>query len=205
MNPPIFVSVSTAPNVPGHVCREVIRYDDFVARLMKPDTDPMTALHIGVGIAGEVFELDSPFSKWAWSGGMEAEHLVEEFGDVEWYLQAAQNFYGVTNVDAFVAVDRLVSVTAIEAGWETLMANTGKLVDCIKREYVYGKPREIKLVLQALHAIRSSLDFFYSVMMPAISREHVLQCNALKLEIRYAKLVYSDQAAIARADKPAGE
>ena len=86
MNPSIFVSVSTEPGV-SSAPRENIRYDIFVQKLLKPLPENLNALHIAVGLAGEFLEyLDAD----------EEENLIEELGDIEFYLQAIHNHYGTT-------------------------------------------------------------------------------------------------------------
>ena len=87
MNPSTFVSVSTEPGV-SSAPRENIRYDIFVSKLLKPLPEFFSALHIAVGLAGELGELFE-------TGADE----LEEFGDYEFYLQAAYNHYQLTHND----------------------------------------------------------------------------------------------------------
>ncbi len=204
MNPPIFVNVSTAPGVPDHTHREVIRYDDFVRKLMKMGTPEFNGLHLGIGVASEVFELHEPLDAWFFKGEEISTHLIEEFGDVEFYMQAAQNHYALNDVDyAILPAQEPYNFKSVDELLCFLFKAAGDFVDVIKKEYIYGKPREIKKVILALMHLRLTLDNLYERM--DTNRAHVLQCNALKLETRYAGLMYSDQAAIARADKSAGE
>ena len=207
MNPSYFVNVSQSE--PGLVnpARHSVRYDDFVNKLLKPDSIKMTALHIGLGIAGEALEfveaLDSWYNNWSAKPDPEAiTHLIEELGDLEFYMQAAQTFYGVTDVDAreHATVTVNSAQPIITTTYLGILAESGNLSDLIKKEFIYGKPREIKLILTAMYRLRSHLLGMYHAM--STERAHVLQCNALKLETRYAGLVYSAEAAIARADKP---
>ena len=131
MNPSIFVSVSTEPDIMGAE-RVTIRYDEFVQKLIKKLPEALHACHIAMGISGEAGELtDAIKREYIYNKPRDCENVIEELGDLEFYLQAAYTHYGLT-------------------------------------------------------------------------RAEVLQANALKLEKRYAGLYYSDDAAIARADKSSG-
>jgi NTP pyrophosphatase (non-canonical NTP hydrolase) len=75
----------------------------------------------------------------------------------------------------------------------------GKLSDAIKKHAIYGKEPDIKNIIEEL----GDLEFFMQDIRTkyGISRSITLQANADKLCDRYKGLVYSDEAAIARADK----
>jgi len=181
MNPPIFVSVSTEPGI-SSAERETIRYDQFVAKLLKQLPEPLNACHIAMGIAGELgelFEVDA--------------NEIEESGDLEFYVQAACNHYGLTFQECWEA-NPVANVDDHQfVYW------VGQFVDCVKREYIYNKPREHERIKECLGTIYMWLWDSYTDM--GIPRSEVLQANAIKLEKRYAGLYYSDLAAIERADK----
>jgi len=206
MNPSYFVNVAACPGSPTNLTRESVRYDDFVSKLLKPDTIKMTALHIALGIAGEALEFVEAFDKWYnESNENSITHLIEELGDVEFYLQAAQTFYDVTDADAHEHATPVVNIStpAITLAYLGILAESGNLSDLFKKEFVYGKPRDLAKVLTAMYRLRSFLLFMYHEMSTDLS--HVLQCNAMKLEVRYAGLVYSQEDAIARKDKATGD
>lgn len=181
MNPSIFVSISKEPGI-SSAERENIRYDMFVARLLKPLPEQLSALHIAVGLAGELGELFH-----------EDADEIEECGDYEFYLQAALSHYGLT---IFECYPHNFSLTVSD---EEFVYWTGQLIDCIKREYIYNKPREIERIKKCLGTVNMYLTDTYTGM--GTPRAEVLQANAIKLEKRYAGLYYSDEAAQARADK----
>lgn len=185
MNPAIFVSVTTEAGVPSAE-RKSVRYDQFVANLLKPLPENLNACHIAMGLAGELGEL--------FEGSCDE---VEECGDYEFYLQAALNHYGLTLAECTLFVYEKTVDDDEFIYW------TGQLIDCIKREYIYNKPREVDRIKKCIGAVSIYLQDTYTDM--DITRQAVLQANAIKLEQRYAKLMYSDEAAIARADKSAGE
>ncbi len=179
MNPSIFVSVSTEPGI-SSAERVTIRYDQFVAKLLKPLPAAMNAAHIAMGLAGELGEL--------YEKGCDE---LEELGDYEFYLQAALNHYGLTLQECTnYSTDMTI---------KSLVYLTGKLIDCIKREYIYNKPRELDRIKAVIYLIDNWLQAVYNHY--GLERQQVLQLNAQKLEKRYAGLYYSDEAAQVRADK----
>lgn len=184
MNPSIFVSVSKEPDI-STAERETIRYDDFVRKLLKPLPENLNACHIAMGLAGELGELF-----------IEDADEFEEFGDYEFYLQAALSHYNLTH-DSTYPTNFITGVADDEfVYW------TGQLIDCIKREYIYLKSRELERIKECLGTLNMYLLDQYTEM--GTSRAEILQANAIKLEKRYAGLYYSDEAAIARADKETG-
>ena len=181
MNPSIFVSVSKEPGI-STAERETIRYDDFVRKLLKPLPEDLNACHIAMGLAGELGELFHA----------NADEF-EESGDYEFYLQAALNHYKLTIAECYP----YNFTTGIDE--DEFVYWTGQLVDCIKREYIYNKPRELERLKECIGTVSMYLTDSYNDM--GTSHAEILQANAIKLEKRYAGLYYSDEAAIARADK----
>lgn len=78
----------------------------------------------------------------------------------------------------------------------------GELADAIKKEYIYGKPRNISHIVEEL----GDLEFYLQKVREhyGLDRQTILQANANKLSKRYTSLRYSDKAAIERADKAPG-
>lgn len=182
MNPSIFVSVSKEPGI-STAERENIRYDDFVRKLLKPLPENLNACHIAMGLAGELCEL----------AGTNVDEF-EEYGDFEFYLQALLNHYSLVESSCPIPNPDTVIVDL-----NTFVQYTGELIDAVKREYIYEKPRELNRIITAIGYIYTFLYHEYNGM--GTSRAEILQANAIKLEKRYAGLYYSDEAAIARADK----
>jgi hypothetical protein len=86
-----FVSVM---NPQGHA--EVVRYDTFVAGLLKqfsgPDAHIMNKLHCAVGISGEAGEfLDQIKKQWVYNRAPDRVNEEEELGDLLFYIQAYMN------------------------------------------------------------------------------------------------------------------
>lgn len=72
-------------------------YSDFVAALMKDmGTPTLNILHAAVGISGEAGELlDAVKKHWAYCKPLDKENVIEELGDLEFYMQALRNEIGV--------------------------------------------------------------------------------------------------------------
>ena len=75
----------------------------------------------------------------------------------------------------------------------------GELADAIKKHVVYGKPLDRANIVEELGDLRFYMQQIMN--MHQITEEEVLQGNANKLSKRYPKGGYSNEAAIARADK----
>jgi NTP pyrophosphatase (non-canonical NTP hydrolase) len=105
MDTTTFVAVAIQPNdleaPPAH---ETIRYDDFVRWLLKPGTEQVTALHCAIGVAGEAGELADAIKKeYIYNKSRDLENIVEELGDLEFYLQATRNHYGISRAQVIQA------------------------------------------------------------------------------------------------------
>lgn len=84
-----------------------VRYDQFVARLFKADSRNMMLAHAAIGVVEESGELAGVIKRIAIYGQKEEtthkedgktlrHHLIEELGDVRFYLQAVQNLFQIT-------------------------------------------------------------------------------------------------------------
>ncbi len=74
-----------------------MRYDEFVAKLFKRQETTLMKLHAALGVCGEAGELADAIKKEViYDKDMDRNNLVEELGDLRFYVQAAQNCYGIT-------------------------------------------------------------------------------------------------------------
>lgn len=80
-----------------------------------------------------------------------------------------------------------------------LCSEAGELADPIKAHVIYGKPLDLENVIEELGDLRFYMQAIQNCL--GISESDILLFNAAKLRKRYAILTYSDEAAIARADK----
>lgn len=84
-----------------------------------------------------------------------------------------------------------------------LAGEVGEICDVVKKFSIYGKEIDINHLIEELGDNR----FYEQALMNifGIPEQTILQANANKLAKRYQGLVYSDKAAIARADKVEGD
>ena len=74
-----------------------IRYDQFVKLLLKPDTFNQQVNHAALGVCGEAGELADCIKKHIHYGApLDHKNLIEELGDLRFYMQAIQNIFGIT-------------------------------------------------------------------------------------------------------------
>lgn len=100
----------------------------------------------------------------------------------------------VTILDSLTPRD--VNITHMLLG---ISGEAGEIVDTLKKTIIYGKPLDIKHIVEEL----GDLEFYLEGLRQSldISREECLLNNIAKLSTRYSDMNYSDEAAIARADK----
>lgn len=90
------------PNAQGD--SEVIRYDVFVAGLFKQSDLISMKLHSVLGVCGEAGELADCIKKETIYGKpLDRANLIEELGDLKFYIQAVQNLYNLTEQDILQA------------------------------------------------------------------------------------------------------
>jgi len=79
-----------------------------------------------------------------------------------------------------------------------IAGEAGEIIDAVKKAAIYNKDLDIPNMIEELGDIEFYLEGLRQQL--SISRDWTLQENIAKLRKRYGKR-YSDQAAIARADK----
>jgi NTP pyrophosphatase (non-canonical NTP hydrolase) len=87
-----------------------VAYANFVRRLfVKRNEGADGLLHAALGIGGEAGEIVDAIKKhWVTGKPLDRENLVEEIGDVMFYMQALCNQLGITMTDAVIAnMDKL--------------------------------------------------------------------------------------------------
>lgn len=76
---------------------ETLRYDAFVAMLFKQQSLDLMCLHAALGVAGEAGELADCIKKEIIYGkDLDRKNLVEELGDLRFYIQATMMLYGIS-------------------------------------------------------------------------------------------------------------
>lgn len=80
-------------------------YSDMVRRLSKPSADIEAQMqphhyhlmHMLIGLSGEVGELTDAFKKHIfYDKPLDLPNVLEELGDIEFYLQGIRNTYGIS-------------------------------------------------------------------------------------------------------------
>ena len=88
-----FVSLK---NAQGDI--EYLRYDAFIGLLFKQMFDPkLDMIHAAIGISGEAGELlDAVKKHWVYNKPLDRENVVEELGDLRFYIQAMMNLLHIS-------------------------------------------------------------------------------------------------------------
>jgi NTP pyrophosphatase (non-canonical NTP hydrolase) len=61
-------------------------------------------MHAAVGIAGEAGELLDAIKKvWVYDKPIDRENIIEELGDIEWYMQALRSLLEITREETIAA------------------------------------------------------------------------------------------------------
>lgn len=181
-----------------------VGFEEMVAKLFKkqgmhPQYEAL--MHAAIGISGEVGEILE-----AWSAETpDKENLLEEYGDLEFYMEALCQAAGITE-DTLGTMCELLLQKEGEHLY-TLMefvVTAGNILDSAKRCWIYGKDLEAlraKLVTDMAH-LTLCADQMYKA--GGTKYEDIRHQNMVKLigaKGRYRNQMYSDEAANARADK----
>jgi len=98
MNAPSLGFVNIALDITTPPAFETVRYDQFVLNLAKPQSRELMQLHAGLGVCGEAGELADAIKREVIYGkGEDRKNIVEELGDLRFYLQMVQNLYGISD------------------------------------------------------------------------------------------------------------
>ena len=182
-----------------------ISHPDMVAALVKPgdviaaNMTPAEAdlWHAATGVAGETSEILDAVMAGETGGALDRDNLIEELGDMEFYLEQTRQNLGLAREVTLPDYD-MVGYDLLGIACSLAVAG-GTLLDLAKKVAIYKKAvapedfiRTLRMAEVSMAAMREHLG---------VSREVTLQGNIDKLSIRYKGLNYSDDAAQARADK----
>lgn len=184
-------------------------YRDMVAKLAKSgeeickelDQEKAHLLHMAIGIAGEI---NSELLMAVFNDDM--ENLIEEAGDVEFYLEGLQMVYGEatwSETNEFMYHLKF-NEERMQGAPSTvyLQIASGELLDIAKKPSMYGKPinEDIRLRIRGCcGVIRFYLDSLYNEFN--VPRTLAREKNFEKLSVRYGKGSFSNEQAQTRADK----
>jgi hypothetical protein len=184
---------------------EMIAHNALVASLAKPGDDILNSLtgskceawHHASCIPGEVGELFSALLNHAVTGELDRENVVEELGDIEFYLQGLRAVTGIERVETLTMASIVVSLSS--DCYLNLPATAGDVFDATKKWVIYNKSFDVQALILALEAFEAVLE--------AVRQHHDISYaesvagNIMKLGTRYSSMSYSDQQAQDRADK----
>lgn len=196
------------------------RHADLVRALTKPGADILKhltperadAIHMAIGVAGEAGELldgvralqiHRPISsRNSLSVAQQAAmvNVIEELGDIEFYLEGLRSRYGVQRIDLVRSVRMECPVLDAVAG---IVVASAALLDTVKKEVIYNKPINLASLADYMGDLEGHLAELRESL--CISRSETLDEVWNKLGKRYASGSYSDQQAQQRLDKQTTE
>lgn len=165
-----------------------VPYTKMVLTLFKEQPTLADRLvHVAMGLTGEVLELEEASSR---------QNLLEELGDLEFYLEAGYNQIGMPP-----AIDQRDAPPLSEC-MKLLKSSANEFQDLAKKAWVYEKAVNTLDFAMALNAVRYALNNLHHYYGFSVSE--VRDANKIKLigpKGRFKDMQYTNDAAIARADK----
>lgn len=187
-----------------------INHSEMVKALVKPGATIANELtpeqadlwHGATGVAGEATEILDAVLAGALAGQTDRENMVEELGDMEFYLDQVRRNRGLVRADTVVGyVDSEMGAPPMNAA--LLAVTSGNLLDLAKKVAIYQKDVDTKTFINALQSIEHCMEQVRRNF--GITRDEAIAHNIYKLaegpNARYKAGSYSNEAAIARADK----
>ena len=102
MTPYAYVSIILAGTAELPPATETVRYDQFVLGLFKPGGWEEMNMHAALGVCGEAGELADAVKKHVVYGKpVDRANLVEELGDLQFYIQEIMNLHRITPQEVF--------------------------------------------------------------------------------------------------------
>lgn len=183
------------------------KHSEMAAGLAKPGEailasltpGDMAMIHAIIGVCGEAAELMEALYEPDMEK-IDRENVVEELGDIEFYLVELRRHLGVSR-PAFPGNSESICPRGEThtKSCMNLLIEAGRLMDLIKKASIYRKHINTDEIMVLLGWVDNSLNEIREFF--GVSREHTLIHNYNKLERRYPGFKYSDQAAQERADK----
>lgn len=184
-----------------------ISHPELVSALVKPgatiaaEMTPQEAdlWHAATGAMGEAVEiLEAHMDALTFSRPVDAENVLEELGDMEFYLEQLRQNLSIDRGDTLEMAGAVPPMGAFPESC-TLVVVVGRMFDAVKKVVIYKKPADlptlhlyVSTIEMVMHNLRQCYDF---------TREQTLEGNIAKLSVRYSGLQYSNEAAQERADK----
>jgi len=150
-------------------------------------------LHASIGFAGEVCELQEGSVTLLTKVD---DNLVEELGDIEFYLELLRQCLHIKELSASQQVSSYLSFNGL---LEELSEISGDMLDATKKCFVYNQEIDTIRFVKALTKAHLCLNRIYT--NEGLTREDVLEANLKKLDKRYPGFNFTNEAAKARKDK----
>ena len=171
-------------------------YSVMIKQLFKPMGTPVDELmHAAIGIAGEAAEYVMSDSR---------KNLIEESGDLEFYIEALKQKVEPNPAGALaLPADHRFKNLTIGNVFQNISTIGGDILDISKKSWVYTKPVDTAKLTLLILVLEHNMSFIYECF--GFTREEIKTANQVKLigpGGRFESGFYSDNAAIARADKP---
>lgn len=185
-----------------------ITHPEMVAALVKPGAVIVAGMtpeecdlwHGATGVAGETGEILEAVLRAAQSGeDLDHENMVEELGDMEFYLQQVRANLGIDREETVPLFGFNNAIGPLFDHAAALAIAGCMVLDQAKKVAIYKKPAAMSSFIHALTLVESEMEALR--IHCGVTREETLDHNISKLSVRYAGLAYSDSAAQARADK----
>lgn len=190
-----------------------ISHRKMVHVLAKPGQDILDSLnanschlwHMVFALGGEVAELLEAVMPVPLQGDSAEGAKLEEFGDLEFYLEGARQALGWhTGTPAYGTLPTFsTNEYSLTVNCLSLVKWYGHFADAVKKAIIYNQELDTERAYIAYLGINWCLDLLYKAF--DISRTEALRANVNKLSERYAKFAYSDKAAQQRKDKENGQ
>jgi NTP pyrophosphatase (non-canonical NTP hydrolase) len=151
-------------------------------------------LHAALGVAGEAGEIAEAFLQSYQGMPLDVINLGEEAGDFGWFLAALSrlNHISAEVIETEIAQGYKAAPSSLEVAGQQLCAASGRIVDLIKKDVIYGKQLDSAvLVVEILSAWHQLGTFICAICMDP---DRVFEANIAKLAKRFGDK-YSDTAA----------
>lgn len=172
---------------------KVLPYPIMVSNLFKAGGSQAEELmHAAIGMSGEAAE-------FAAADGL--QNAVEELGDLEFYAEAFRQKLCISLEDTVRArqVSPLVTLGTMS---HHLLVVTGDILDHTKKVWVYRRQLDTATFVELFGRFEGITQRIRDIL--GVNQKVILDGNQAKLGKRYPEGVYTNQDALARADKIEG-
>lgn len=154
--------------------------------------------HHATGIVTEAGELLDAITNHIINGkGIDVENIIEELGDLEFYLAGAK-----MNLSMEVDDNDYIHQPIINAAI-SISIKAAEFMDSVKKYIYYEKALDMDRIGYELGCIHAQMTIVRNYIN--VTHDQTIEHNMQKLAKRYAGYKYSNQAAHDRADKADGQ